>query len=216
MITEEKLKEYKKLLNSGDLYNSLDRELLDYQHTLVQKINEFNSMPDTEEGIEKRDEILREVMGTYGENISITPPVYANWGLKNVHAGKNVYMNFGCTFVDDADVFIGDNTFFGPNVTVSTAEHPLSPKLRSAGLQYNLPVHIGNNVWIGAGAVILAGVSIGEGAVIGAGAVVTKDIPPMCVAAGVPARVIRAVTYEDDLVYDGNREVPEDLREKYL
>ncbi len=200
-MTEEKLKAYKELLNSGKLYNSMDEELLAYQRSLVQKLTEFNRTDNTEEGYRKRQEILREFMGTYGENLTITPPVYANWGLKNVHVGKNVYFNSGCTFVDDADVYIGDNTLFGPNVTVTTAEHPLSGSLRKNGLQYNRPVHIGNNVWIGANAVIVAGVTIGDNAVIAARSVVTKDVEPMTVSAGVPARILKRITEEDDRFY---------------
>lgn len=216
MITEEKLKEFKETLNNGELYNSMDDELLSYQHSLVQKLNEFNRTDDTPEGLAKRDEMLKEIMGTYNEGLYIIPPVYANWGLKNVHAGKNVFFNFGCTFVDDADITIGDNTLFGPNVSVNTAEHPLSPALRRNGLQYNKPVHIGNNVWVGAGAVILAGVTIGDNSVIGAGSVVTKDIPENSVALGVPARVVRMITEQDDLYYDGGREIPENFRKVYI
>ena len=217
MITEEKLKEFRETLNDGTLYNSLDDELLSYQHTLVQKLNEFNRTDDTPEGLALRDEMLKEIMGTYNEGLYIIPPVYANWGLKNVHVGKNVFFNFGCTFVDDADITIGDNTLFGPNVSINTAEHPLSPELRRNGLQYNKPVHIGNNVWLGAGVIVLAGVTIGDNSVVGAGSVVTKDVPPNSVALGTPAKVIRSITINDDLVYDGGRrEIPEELREKYI
>ena len=155
-------------------------------------------------------------MGTYGDGLYIIPPVYANWGLKNVHVGKNVVFNFSCRFVDDADITIGDNTMLGPGVCISTAEHPLSPELRRNGLQYNKPVHIEDNVWIGSGAVILAGVTIGRNAVIGAGSVVTKDIPADSLALGIPAKVIRSITEEDDLYYDGGREIPAELRRKYI
>ncbi|MCR5796005.1 MAG: sugar O-acetyltransferase [Solobacterium sp.] len=216
MITEEKLKEFKETLNNGVLYNAMDDELIAYQHSLVQKLNEFNRTDDTPEGLAEREEMLKDIMGTYGEGLYIIPPVYANWGLKNVHVGKNVFFNFGCTFVDDADITIGDNTLFGPNVSVNTAEHPLSPELRRNGLQYNKPVHIGTNVWIGAGAVILAGVTIGDNSIIGAGSVVTKDIPENCVALGVPARVDRHITADDDLYYDGRKEIPETIRNTYF
>lgn len=216
MITEEKLKEFKKTLNNGSLYNAMDDELLSYQHSLVQKLNEFNRTDDTPEGLAEREEMLKDIMGTYGEGLYIIPPVYANWGMKNVHAGKNVFINFGCKFVDDADITIGDNTLFGPGVSVNTAEHPLSPELRRNGLQYNKPVTIGKNVWIGAGAVILAGVTIGDNSVIGAGSVVTKDIPENCVALGVPAKVGRHITADDDLYYDGRKEIPEAIRNTYF
>ncbi|MBR2844621.1 MAG: sugar O-acetyltransferase [Solobacterium sp.] len=216
MISEEKLKAFKHTLNNGELYNAMEDELISYQHSLVQKLNEFNRTDDTPEGLKQRDEILKELMGTYGEGLYICPPVYANWGLRNVHVGKNVFFNFGCTFVDDADITIGDNTLFGPQVSINTAEHPISPELRRNGLQYNKPVHIGKNVWLGAGVIVLAGVAIGDNSVIGAGSVVTKDIPANCIALGTPARVIREITEQDDLVYDGNRQIPEELRERYI
>ena len=215
-MLEDKLNAYKEILNSGDLYNAMDDELLTYQHSLVQKLNEYNRTDDTPSGLQQREEMLKDIMGTYGDGLYIIPPVHANWGLKNVHVGKNVVFNFGCRFVDDADITIGDNTMLGPGVCISTAEHPLSPELRRNGLQYNKPVHIEDNVWIGAGAVILAGVTIGRNAVIGAGSVVTKDIPADSLALGIPAKVIRSITEEDDLYYDGGREIPAELRRKYI
>ncbi len=215
-MLEDKLNAYKEILNSGDLYNAMDDELLTYQHNLVQKLNEYNRTDDTPNGLQQREEMLKDIMGTYGDGLYIIPPVHANWGLKNVHVGRNVVFNFGCRFVDDADITIGDNTMLGPGVCISTAEHPLSPELRRNGLQYNKPVHIEDNVWIGAGAVILAGVTIGRNAVIGAGSVVTKDIPADSLALGIPAKVIRSITEEDDLYYDGGREIPAELRRKYI
>ena len=215
-MLEDKLNAYKEILNSGDLYNAMDDELLTYQHSLVQKLNEYNRTDDTPDGLQQREEMLKDIMGTYGDGLYIIPPVYANWGLKNVHVGKNVVFNFSCRFVDDADITIGDNTMLGPGVCISTAEHPLSPELRRNGLQYNKPVHIEDNVWIGSGAVILAGVTIGRNAVIGAGSVVTKDIPADSLALGIPAKVIRSITEEDDLYYDGGREIPAELRRKYI
>ena len=215
-MLEDKLNAYKEILNSGDLYNAMDDELLTYQHSLVQKLNEYNRTDDTPNGLQQREEMLKDIMGTYGDGLYIIPPVHANWGLKNVHVGRNVVFNFGCRFVDDADITIGDNTMLGPGVCISTAEHPLSPELRRNGLQYNKPVHIEDNVWIGAGAVILAGVTIGRNTVIGAGSVVTKDIPADSLALGIPAKVIRSITEEDDLYYDGGREIPAELRRKYI
>ena len=215
-MLEDKLNAYKEILNSGDLYNAMDDELLTYQHNLVQKLNEYNRTDDTPAGLQQREEMLKDIMGTYGNGLYIIPPVHANWGLKNVHVGRNVVFNFGGRFVDDADITIGDNTMLGPGVCISTAEHPLSPELRRNGLQYNKPVHIEDNVWIGAGAVILAGVTIGRNAVIGAGSVVTKDIPADSLALGIPAKVIRSITEEDDLYYDGGREIPAELRRKYI
>jgi len=108
-------------------------------------------------------------------------------------AGKIYDPNFNLTCVDDADIHVGSHTMIGPNVTICTAAHPLSPALRSKGLQYNRPVRIGENVWIGACVTILPGVTIGDGSVIGAGSLVLRDVPPGVVAVGSPARVIRSV-----------------------
>ena len=124
-----------------------------------------------------------------------------------MHTGNGVYGNFNLTLVDDGDIYIGDRCMFGPNVTVATAGHPVEPKLRSRGLQFNLPVHIGKNVWVGAGAVILPGVTIGDNSVIGAGSVVTKDIPANCVAVGNPCRVLREIGEHDRIYYYKDRKI---------
>ena len=184
---------YHELLNSGELYDSGMPELMDLQHELVERLRAYNATPETPEGLARRKEMLPQLLGSCGQNVCLTPPVQANWGLRHVYVRSDVYFNFGASFVDDADVFIGDRCQFGPNVTICTAEHPLDAKLRAQGLQYNLPVHIGNDVWVGAGAIILAGVTIGDGAAVGAGAVVTRDVAPHTLAVGVPARTIRTV-----------------------
>ena len=111
--------------------------------------------------------------------------------------GNNVYANFNLTLVDDGNIYIGDNVMFGPNVTIATANHPILPELREKGLQYNKDVHIGKNVWIGAGVVIVPGITIGNNSVIGAGSVVVKDIPANVVAVGNPCRVLREISQHD-------------------
>ena len=111
--------------------------------------------------------------------------------------GNNVYGNFYLTVVDDGNIYIGDNVMFGPNVTIATANHPILPELREKGLQYNKDVHIGKNVWIGAGVVIVPGITIGNDSVIGAGSVVVKDIPANVVAVGNPCRVLREISQHD-------------------
>ena len=121
--------------------------------------------------------------------------------------GKNVYVNFNFTVVDDGEVYIGDYVMIGPNVTIATAGHPVQPDLRKKGIQFNLPVHIGNNVWIGAGAILLPGVTIGDNSVIGAGSIVTKDIPANVVAVGNPCRVLREIGEKDEKYYYRDREI---------
>ena len=184
---------YHELLNSGELYDSGMRELTSFQHELVERLRQYNATPETPEGLAQRAELLPQLLGSCGENVCLTPPVQANWGLRHVHVGSDVYFNFGASFVDDADIVIGDRCQFGPNVTICTAEHPLDAGLRAQGLQYNLPVRIGSDVWVGAGAIILAGVTVGDGAVVGAGAVVTHNVEPHTLVVGVPARAIRTV-----------------------
>ena len=124
-----------------------------------------------------------------------------------MHFGDGVYANFGLTLVDDTHIYVGDNTLFGPNVTVATAGHPIQPELRRKAYQYNIPVHIGRNCWIGAGAVIVPGVTIGDNTVIGAGSVVTKDIPANVVAVGNPCRVMREIGERDDIRYYKDRRI---------
>lgn len=180
-----------RLLNSGELYDCGDADVLAYQRSCVQRLFEYNRTPETGEGIARREEMLREMLGTWSPGVCILPPVHANWGLKNVHVGSGVFINFDAKFVDDGDIFIGADTMIGPGVTIATAVHPESPRLRRRKLQLNRPVHIGENVWIASDATICPGVTIGDDAIIGAGSVVTRDIPAGAVAMGAPARVVR-------------------------
>jgi len=132
---------------------------------------------------------------------------------RHIKLGKNTYINVNCNFVDDGMITIGENVLFGPAVTIATVGHPLKPTLRE--YMYTDPVTIGNNVWIGAGAVICPGVTIGNGSVIGAGSVVNKDVPANSIAAGNPCRVIREIDDRDDRFYYRDRPIdPEDLAEE--
>ena len=216
MISKEKIEQFRKMQNSGELYNCMDEDFINYQHELVQKIYEYNLAPETPDGIKKREEILKSALGTYGENLYIIPPIYANCGLSNVHVGKNVVINFNCNFVDDGEIFIGDDTMIGPNCSIVTATHPISPRLRQAQYQYNKPVKIGKNVWLGANVTVLPGVTIGDNSIVGAGSVVTKDIEPNCIVVGNPAKVIRKITEQDDIFYDKNKKIPQDIIDKYM
>ena len=139
----------------------------------------------------------------------IEPPLHANWGGANLHLGNNVYANMGLTLVDDADIFIGDDVMIGPNVTICTASHPASPRLRAKGLQYNKPVRICAGAWLGAGCVVLPGVTVGAGSLIGAGSVVTRDVPAGVVAVGNPCRALREIGEKDERFYDHNRPIEE-------
>lgn len=188
----------KEKMQSQKVYFCNDNDLMVEQTQCLEKLYDFNQTRPSEG--EKREKLLKELLAEVGENCYIEPPLRANWG-KYTHLGNNVYANFNLTLVDDTDIFIGDSVMIGPNVTIATAGHPIDPELRRKVAQYNIPVHIGSNVWIGAGAVILPGVTIGDNSVVGAGSIVTKDIPANVVAVGNPCRVLREINDRDKQYY---------------
>lgn len=195
----------KEKMFSGDLYLPGDDEITEEQLKCLDMLYDFNQTRPTE--LKKRDEMLKEMFAEIGENCYIEPPLHANWGGKHCHFGKGVYANFNLTLVDDTHIYVGDCTLFGPNVVVATAGHPIDPGLREKTYQYNFPVRIGKNCWIGAGAVIVPGVTIGDNVVIGAGSVVTKDIPSNVVAVGNPCRVLREITDYDKEYYFKDKKI---------
>lgn len=192
-------------MKNGQIYDPGDEEIMKEQMGYLEMLYEFNQTRPSE--LDKRTELLEKMLGAVGKNCYIEPPFHANWGGRHIFFGNNVYANFSLTMVDDGNIYVGDNVMFGPNVTVATAGHPIETELRRKAYQYNIDVHIGSNVWIGAGAVILPGVSIGDNSVIGAGSVVTKDIPANVVAVGNPCRVLREINERDKKYYYKNREI---------
>ncbi len=194
-----------RVLHSGELYLPTDESIMKEQLVCLEKLYDYNHTRPLEQ--EKRQELLKDMFAEIGENCYIEPPFHSNWGGSNIHFGNNIYCNFNTTLVDDTHIYVGDNTMFGPNVTVATAGHPINAELREQGYQYNAPVRIGKNCWIGAGALILPGVTIGDNVVIGAGSVVTKDIPSNVVAVGNPCRVLRQVGEKDDIYYFKDKKI---------
>lgn len=192
-------------MHTGELYLPDDEEIMRHQLKRLDRLYDFNMTRPTE--LKKREEMLREMFAEIGDDCYIEPPFHSNFGGEHVHFGNHIYANFGLTLVDDTHIYVGDNTMFGPHVTVATAGHPIDPTLRAKGYQYNMPIHIGKNCWIGAGALILPGVTIGDNTVIGAGSVVTKDIPSSVVAVGNPCRVMRDVGEHDREYYFKNRKI---------
>ena len=196
-------------MHSCQLYYPSDETIMAEQTKCLEKLYDFNATRPLEG--EKRSALLKEMFAEIGENCYIEPPLHANWGGHHVHFGNGVYANFNLTLVDDTHIYVGDRTMFGPNVTVATAGHPILPELRAQGYQYNAPVRIGKNCWIGAGAIIVPGVTIGDNVVIGAGSVVTKDIPDNVVAVGNPCKVLRPVGEQDRLYFFKDHKIDSDL-----
>lgn len=168
---------------------------------------EYNQTMEDE--TEKRSRIMHEIVGEIGEGGFMQGPIYFHYGI-HTKIGKHFFGNFNLTVQDDAEVTIGDNCNFGPNITIVTPVHPMVASERNAMLDkdgnvkrfcYAKPVHIGNNCWFGANVVVCPGVTIGDDCVIGAGSVVTRDIPPRSFAAGSPCRVIREITEKDSMIY---------------
>lgn len=205
MGQEYNAKEQWQRMAEGRIYLSNDESILEEQNKHLELLYDFNATRPSQG--ELRTKLLKEMFAEIGENCYIEPPFHANWGGYHVHFGKSVYANFNLTLVDDGDIYVGDYTMFGPNVTIATAGHPIDAELREKAYQYNLPVHIGRNVWLGAGVVVLPGVTIGDNAVIGAGSVVTKDIPAGVVAVGNPCRVLREVGAHDREYYYKNLKI---------
>ena len=195
----------KEKMHTGELYLPNDKEIMEDQTRRLDRLYDYNMTRPTEGA--KREALLKEMLAEVGEGCYIEPPFHANLGGGHVHLGKYVYANFNLTMVDDTHIYVGDYTMIGPNVTVATAGHPILPELREKLYQYNMPVHIGRNCWIGAGAVILPGVTIGDNSVIGAGSVVTKDIPENVVAVGNPCRVLRKIGERDREYYYKDRKI---------
>lgn len=199
----------KEKMHSGKLYLPSDEEIVKEQTMCLEKLYDYNATRPLEQ--EKRAALLKEMFAEIGEGCYIEPPLHANFGGRHVHFGKNVYANFNLTLVDDTHIYVGDHTMIGPNVTIASAGHPILPELREKGYQFNMPVHIGKNCWIGAGVVIVPGINIGDNTVIGAGSIITKDIPANSVAVGNPCRVIREINDRDREYYFRDRKISENI-----
>jgi len=185
-----KTSEEKEKMLRGDLYDCTDLVLVSertHARNLVQQYNKLSSMRDEQAKI-----LLKELFGHYGENVLIEPPFSVDYG-SNISIGDGTFVNFGCVILDCAKVEIGSNVLFGPNVQIYCATHPIDPQPRLEGKEYALPIKIGNNVWIGGGAILLPGITIGDHSTIGAGSIVNRDIPACVVAVGNPCRVVKKV-----------------------
>ncbi|MDC7996027.1 sugar O-acetyltransferase [Altibacter sp. HG106] len=174
----------------GDLYDPLDAQLVEERHNARLLFQKINTMGDTDK--EARNALFYKLFGSAGDGLWIEPPFYCDYGY-NITVGKDVFMNFNCCILDVMSVQIGNQVMLAPNVQLYTATHPMKAIARHSGTEYAKPITIGNQVWIGGGAIVCPGVTIGNAAVVGAGAVVTKDVPDNAFVAGNPARVIRTI-----------------------
>lgn len=195
----------KERMNNGLLYQADDAELMNEQLQKLEKLYDFNETRPSQ--MDKRTQLLKEMFAQIGNDCYIEPPLRSNWACSHVYFGDCVYANFNLTLVDDSNIFVGNNVMFGPNVILATAGHPILPELRELAYQFNADIHIGNNVWIGGGAIVLPGVTIGDNSVIGAGSVVTKDIPPNVVAVGNPCKILREISDKDKEYYFKDRKI---------
>jgi len=174
---------------AGELYDPMDPELVAARMRARDLCQALNNTRESEE--EERRRLLRELFGAGGDTVWMQPPFYCDYG-SNIELGERVFFNFNCIVLDVCPVRIGSYTLFGPGVQILTPMHPLDPQARR-GKEFGKPIEIGEDVWVGGGAIILPGIRIGSRAVIGAGSVVTRDVPEGVFAAGNPCRVIREI-----------------------
>lgn len=184
----------KQKMLAGELYSATDPELVaDHLHA-QNLLHQFNATrPDA---AEERLELLLEIYGHFGHGSVVKPAFRCDYGY-NILIGRNVFVNYDCVFLDCNRITIGDDVQIGPAVQIYTAQHPTDPETRRSGLEYALPVVIGDNAWIGGGTIVCPGVMIGADTVIGAGSVVTRDLPAGVIAAGNPCRVLKAIEKPD-------------------
>lgn len=196
--------EWEKAQN-GYLYDAnYDKSIVDARTRCADLCYEFNLCKPSD--IEKQTTLLHRILGEIKGDIVITSPFYCDYGT-NISVGNNFYTNHNCTILDGAKVSFGDNVFIAPNCVFTTAGHAIDAKQRANGLEIALPIHIGNNVWIGANVTVLPGITIGDNTIIGAGSVVNKDIPSNVIAVGNPCKVLREVTEKEKEKYPRWKEV---------
>ena len=188
MMTDKQQQELEKMM-SGDLYDATNNTtLLDLLTQTQELCHAYNLLRPSQTA--ERQSLMRRILGKTGERFKILSPFWCDYGF-NIEVGENFFANFNLVILDEARVTFGDNVFIAPNCAFYTAGHPLDVAQRNAGLEYSLPIRVGNNVWIGGNVCVMPGVTIGDNTVIGAGSVVVHDIPAGVLAAGNPCRVIR-------------------------
>jgi maltose O-acetyltransferase len=190
MVTNDERSMRDRML-AGDLYLADDPVLIAEHQRAMTLVEAFNESPATEP--DRRRQLLTELLAAYGEASEIRPPFHCDYGY-NISIGAGTFANFGLVILDVVAVAIGNDVQIGPYVQLLTATHPLDPELRRKKWESAASITIGDNVWLGGGAIVCPGVSIGENTVVAAGSVVTRDLPADVLAAGAPARVLRPLT----------------------
>lgn len=198
----------------GLIYTCLDPAVSTGQREFQDVMTRYNPTFPSQQ--EERRKLLHWMLAEVGRDCTIETPVNSNWGCRHVHLCDGVYINSNVTFVDDQHVYIGDHTMVAPNVMFVTDAHPVLPSLRERAYQYDLPIHVGRNVWIGAATIILPGITIGDNLVIGAGSVVDKDIPTDVVAYGVPCRVAHKIGERDRVYYHRDRRIDINISDREI
>jgi galactoside O-acetyltransferase len=191
-------------INAGLIYTESEAS---FKNALrrVDLIFEYNhSAPSLET---RRRALLEAILGSVGERTILLPPFHAGFG-SNVYIGDDFFGNVNITFVDDVAITIGNGVMIAPTVTLTTTGHPVHPERRVDFARFSEPIVLEDKVWVGSNAVIMPGVRVGRGSVVGAGSVVTRDVPPMTVVVGVPARVVRTITDADLITRTGERPTP--------
>ncbi|MDQ8004612.1 MAG: sugar O-acetyltransferase [Pedobacter sp.] len=199
-MEENKLSEKEKML-AGKAYQAGDKELANDRLKAREIVFEFNNLPPKQ--IKQRKQLIKRLFGKTETMFYLEPPFRCDYGY-NIEIGNHFYSNFNLVILDCAKVSIGNHAFFGPNVAIYTAGHPLHPHLRNQEHEWAQPITIGDSVWLGGNVVINPGITIGSNVVIGSGSVITKDIPDNVFAAGNPCKVIRAITDADKDFYYKN------------
>lgn len=180
------LRTEKQKMLAGELYDAADAELQADMAATMHWLARYNAAIAL--SVDERRELLVERFAAVGEGVNIRPPFHCDYGF-NIILGEGVFLNFNCVILDVAAVTIGAKTQIGPGVQILTADHPRDAVQRETGLEFGRSIHIGRNVWIGGGAIILPGLTIGDDVLIGAGSVVTRDVPSGCTVVGNLARI---------------------------
>ena len=188
------MSEMRQRMLRGDLYMGSDPELDAQRRATEALLETYNASPGHDD--KAREGLLRQILGSVGADVVIKPPFRCDYG-STVTVGRGTFVNYDCIMLDSAPITIGEACQVATGVQLITATHPIDPAVRREGWELALPITIGDNVWLGAGVIVLPGVTIGDDTVVGAGAVVSRDLPAGVVAAGVPARVLRPITDAD-------------------